>query len=238
MARILCGRADMPRHYHESVDAVRVCQASSSKPTERMLAYVSSLNGDRELAALMSFEECKTYIDNIKAGAAGRGGMTVVTPRRGGNISEHLKMPFALIKDIPQGYYALAREHGESYAFWRVGVQKDTAGKILSWRLQSVPKRTRRHEVIKLRDVLVITTTGDRDDSYLTLNMKDRVNDALKRILIGGDSMKKEYGKREGFCGQCGRELTDEQSLAIGIGPDCLRQNPHLREDEDEDEDE
>jgi hypothetical protein len=34
------------------------------------------------------------------------------------------------------------------------------------------------------------------------------------------------YGQHTGKCGRCGRKLTDPQSIARGIGPDCLGYYP------------
>ena len=42
----------------------------------------------------------------------------------------------------------------------------------------------------------------------------------LQAISADPDALAR-YGQELGECGVCGRELTDEQSRAIGIGPVC-----------------
>jgi hypothetical protein len=45
----------------------------------------------------------------------------------------------------------------------------------------------------------------------------------IKAILAAGaDDCMARYGQLIGSCGRCGRTLTDADSRAIGIGPDCL----------------
>lgn len=47
---------------------------------------------------------------------------------------------------------------------------------------------------------------------------------ALQAIRDAGpDLAMRRYGQELGHCGKCGRELTDEVSRGIGIGPVCLR---------------
>lgn len=232
MAKIVCGRADLPRHHHESVDAARKCQRSTGKPTAKMLDYVRRLRGDLALAVEMSFEECSAYIDNLRKGASGGGGMTVVKPTKSGGL-QHLKWPASFILDIPEGYFALAKPDGTSYEFWRIGVQTKGEGddeKIASWRLQSVPKRAARSE-LKLREVLLINNEGAAPWASLVVPMADHINTVLKKIFIEGRKMQIVYGRQEGYCGVCGKELSDPQSVALGIGPKCLKDNPHYLED-------
>lgn len=230
MAKIWCSHSRLPRHQHDSVNAARACQSASSEPTNRMLAYVKRLGGDYELALCMGFEECLQYIDNLKTGVHHRRGMSVAAKVMVTGKVPGVNFPIVLIRDISEGYYALAREDGESYDFWRIGADRNHEGEIISWRLQVVPKRKSRGDAVKLREVLLVTKQGASDWASVVTSMAPKINDALKRILVEGDKAKLEYGKREGHCGQCGRPLTDEQSVALGIGPDCLRNHPHLAE--------
>lgn len=54
------------------------------------------------------------------------------------------------------------------------------------------------------------------------INIRNREtrNQILGAIAQDSDALAR-YGRELGFCGVCGRELTDEESRAIGIGPVC-----------------
>jgi len=49
---------------------------------------------------------------------------------------------------------------------------------------------------------------------------KDAIIAAI--VAAGPDDCMARYGQLIGSCGRCGRTLTDAESRAIGIGPDCL----------------
>lgn len=229
---IKCSRRDLPSHVHYSVKAARECAAARwagrpDKPTEKMLAYVERLGGDRTKAVGMTFKECSQYIDNIKAGASGSVGMANVTlPGMASGAERQLKMPTALVKDIPEGYYAFKRDDGD-FDFWRVGVKREK-DVILAWRLQIVPKRSKPRDVIKMREVLLIVCKSSGDWVSMVTHRKDEINATLKRILIEGDKAKIAFGKATGRCGECGIVLEDEISVSLGIGPICRKKKPHL----------
>jgi hypothetical protein len=42
-------------------------------------------------------------------------------------------------------------------------------------------------------------------------------------VLDHMDECRQDYGKLTGFCGICGRALTDPRSVAWGIGPECAK---------------
>jgi hypothetical protein len=230
MSRIRCTSGGEP-HHHESVAEVRSCVQSQRKPTESMLNEVRRLRGDLVKAAAMSFDECFTYVANLRKGTGGLGGMTVAQPQKTGGL-QHLKWGADMIMQVPEGYFAMAKPDGQSYEFWRVGVQVEGEGddkKIVSWRLQSVPKRAR-HSQLKLREVLLIDNRGVKPWASIVEPMADHINSVLKKIFIEGPKMQIIYGRQEGYCGVCGKELSDPQSTALGIGPVCLRDNPHYLE--------
>lgn len=228
MAKIRCGRPDIPRHHHESVDAARRCQRGSGKPTQKMIDFACRLGGDVALIAQMSYDECSAYIDNLRKGAAGAKGMTVVQPKKSGG-AQYLKWTPQIIMSIPEGYFAMPKDaEGTQYEFWRVGVMTEGEGdqrKVRTWRLQSVPKRKAR-EQLKLREVLLINNEGVAPWVSLVESMATHINEVLKKIVLEGRKMQIIYGRQEGFCGVCGKELSDPQSVALGIGPKCLKDNP------------
>lgn len=193
MSSILCGRKDMPRHTHDSVEAVRTCQRVGKFGGQEVVS----------IAGVGSSEAAKK-----------------------------LKVPLGLVKDIPEAYYAIASADGTKYTFWRVGVQKDDDGNIISWRLQMVPRRKSRDERVKLREVLLITCKGGTDWATADPAMIEQVESTIKRILVDGDALVRDYGKQTERCGLCNTELTDDQSKALGVGPICLKRNPHYADDD------
>lgn len=48
-----------------------------------------------------------------------------------------------------------------------------------------------------------------------------KIEEALRVIVADPTEAMREYGRITGSCGRCGRELTDETSKAMGIGPVC-----------------
>lgn len=200
-------------------------------PTSKMLDEVKRLGGDVAKAASMNFDECFAYVDNLRKGVGGRGGMTVTKPVKSGGL-QHLKLPPVVVLDIPEGYYAFPNEEGTSYEFWRVGVQTDDNEddpKVVSWRLQSVPRRKKGQD-LKLREVLLINNQGVAPWASIVENMADHIRAVLKRIMIEGSKMQIVYGREQGYCGVCGKELSDPISVSLGIGPKCLKDNPHYLE--------
>lgn len=54
---------------------------------------------------------------------------------------------------------------------------------------------------------------------YSVRNAKQRED--ILRMIANDDQALARYGQELGYCGMCNRELTDETSRAIGIGPVC-----------------
>jgi hypothetical protein len=71
-----------------------------------------------------------------------------------------------------------------------------------------------------------INPQGDFVPSPVARNLPQEDKRALWQVLSrlkGGEAevVFAEYGKRFGCCAMCGRELTNEESVALGIGPVC-----------------
>jgi hypothetical protein len=45
--------------------------------------------------------------------------------------------------------------------------------------------------------------------------------ETLNKIAANPSQVAKDYGRRVGKCSCCGRDLTDADSIAAGIGPIC-----------------
>jgi uncharacterized protein DUF6011 len=60
-------------------------------------------------------------------------------------------------------------------------------------------------------------------DEFHPIRNRGTKDAIIKAILAAGaDACMARYGQLIGSCGRCGRTLTDAESRAIGIGPDCL----------------
>ncbi len=58
-------------------------------------------------------------------------------------------------------------------------------------------------------------------DFYPGRDCKQEYIDLLQRVEEHGLDAVMQIGQLTGICGICGRELTDETSIAMGIGPIC-----------------
>lgn len=64
---------------------------------------------------------------------------------------------------------------------------------------------------------------GSADDTPRTERVPQGQAVKWLKIIRGHESASKEfYGRSIGRCGECGRQLTDETSRALGIGPVCV----------------
>lgn len=71
--------------------------------------------------------------------------------------------------------------------------------------------RTRERDILVTKQLTegIFEYTGKKPLSYITAEDRMTLDEA------------KEYGRVTGTCCQCGRKLTDENSIAEGIGPVC-----------------
>lgn len=102
-------------------------------------------------------------------------------------------------KDIPEGRYAVKSLTGHNdLDFFKVN--RPTEGK---WKGFTFVQRV----------------IGGRPDVAVKGETKGK---ALEAILAAGpDQAMALFGQTLGYCGRCGRHLTDEESRAVGIGPVC-----------------
>ena len=79
------------------------------------------------------------------------------------------------------------------------------------------------------RNAGALYVVRESDDTYLgkivgTTYQSTSAGNALQDLLrIAADPLKAavEYGRKTGRCACCGRELTNEESIELGIGPIC-----------------
>lgn len=96
---------------------------------------------------------------------------------------------------VPKGYYAVATEKGatNALAFYRVTVSEDERVRWVA------------HQV---------------SGTFQSLP-KAQAESVLWKIVEDPREAKLAYGRELGFCGECGRPLTNDESRAYGMGPIC-----------------
>jgi hypothetical protein len=100
---------------------------------------------------------------------------------------------------IPEGYYATPSLTGHNdLDFWRV--DKPAEGKWAGY-------------------IFVKRVIGGRPSVNVKGSTKFQALDAI--LAAGPEQAMALYGQTLGYCGRCGRHLTDEESRAYGIGPVC-----------------
>jgi hypothetical protein len=102
--------------------------------------------------------------------------------------------------DIPTGYYALVEDaEADIIKFYRVKHGKDQwAGRVFIDACASDDRHPIRNAVHKKNILTAIREMGVAESTAL-------------------------YGQKIGNCGRCGRTLTDAESRAYGIGPECRK---------------
>lgn len=86
----------------------------------------------------------------------------------------------------------------------------------------AIPDVTNDLDFLVLKANRVLRTIGGHGDQPL---VDKQAITLLGRLVAMSSDERHEavaaYGRELGFCGRCGRHLTDEHSRAAGIGPDC-----------------
>ncbi len=86
-----------------------------------------------------------------------------------------------------------------------------------------------RHQTVEAGAILVREQSGDTKQMIGNQLISDgfyygEQEEAIKEIMADPSSAMVLYGKILKKCGYCGRSLTDAESLARGIGPDCFQE--------------
>lgn len=169
-------------------------------PTERQLAYLRSLLAERQ--GVPAAEAVRDTLNTHRT--AGTLGSAVVsraittllaTPRAPKPAAE--PQPTDL-PDVPQGHYAITSTGDNDLAFYRVDRPEDGAyaGRVF----------------VKL-------VVGGHPDRNVP---RSHVAGVLARIAEAGPAKAAQlYGQEIGRCSRCNRHLTDDESRAAGMGPDC-----------------
>ena len=110
------------------------------------------------------------------------------------------------LTDIPAGYYAVP--NGETRL--KVAIRKP--GKNSKW-----------HGSIFVDDGAAYGSRQNYGRQMPGKEYEGKIVEQLKAIVADPLEAMKAYGHLVGACGACGRKLEDEQSVALGIGPVCLK---------------
>jgi hypothetical protein len=219
MASITCrnGETFPNTHKHDSVAAVRQCQGVPSSWKPAMNPEVPTkdarntyLNPKGVPAKLAAFDGSKLGVTGAEAMANAK----QLTDQLGEFISQSVdpmpettaklasqfnarRVPPELEASVPDGRYAITGPDGDT-KFYRV--RKVTKGQYAG---RTFVDRQASDEAFPVRYATERTT-------ILRAIAKD-----VKAAAI-------RYGKELGQCSQCGRTLTNPESIAAGIGPVCL----------------
>lgn len=105
--------------------------------------------------------------------------------------------------NIPAGYYAVTGKDGTTVRFFKVKVRK---------------YGEREYRFI---DELVAQGGFTKDELREVRLNKEFGTKLLAYIATHPAKFSQAFGHALGVCGVCGRTLTDDQSIAAGIGPIC-----------------
>lgn len=204
MASILCRKGEtFPNsHRHDSVTAVRVCQGAPASwerntqksPVSGTDRIVEGVKDARNV--YLNPKGAPAQLDTFKPKTyLARNGLSHTF----GEANKDRPAPYRVDSDleakVPGGRYAIHLD--DVTKFYRV--RKVTKG-------------------IYAGRTFVDVQAGD--ETYPVLNASKRA-EILTAIAADVRAASARYGKALGACGVCGRTLTDEVSIAKGIGPVC-----------------
>jgi hypothetical protein len=182
------------------------------RPAQEGLFYVllgklRTHNPDREAAARVWFEsvkatltkrQCSAGIDRLREYLAAPANAPTMATAPGGVVVPE-PAPKAIwdpFTDVPNGYYAVQDEKVE--------------GKIHYYRVS----RSKSGQYVNVQEMA--------SDTLYPVRPWGRAVEILKTIRAQGPQTAATlFGRTIGRCCRCGRTLTDQDSRAAGIGPDC-----------------
>jgi hypothetical protein len=229
---IQCGRCHC---YHESVADVRACAngqrvavvdsptgsasfGNGTGPTDKQWAFLNSLRvqaGQKPLddarRANMTKRSISEAINDAKIDvdtAKQLGNWVNPNPASAAANSRHLRA--ADYPSIPAGYYAVLSMTGTN---------------DLDFLQVDVPDKGNWVGFLFVKRVLGGGTDGHRTERVQADTARTWMRRLNAEWALNGDAAivaaQALFGQSMGYCGKCGRELTNDQSRERGIGPDC-----------------
>lgn len=207
---IRCGNCRSP---HRSVEEVKACtfgvaggpaanpdlveayskayvHEDEAPATEKQLAFIERLLSERPSFTLETPVTTKRNASRLIDKLLGM--PKEVNQDAGGNNSL-----IALLRNVPDGYYALQSKTGNNDFDFIVVRTKDTRRYI--------------NRYLGGQGQVHISGTEQRAFAQMLTSFSPATLALIRQL----------FGKLLGHCGICGRSLTDETSRARGIGPDC-----------------
>lgn len=243
MPSIRCS-ANGVRHTHDSVDAVRSCQAGriatpapggtpppapfrhgpvtplkrvihkTAAPTPEQVDYLVKLGANRRDVTALTREAASRMIDRYKSERK-----NVTTPTQ--QAKPDTIVPIALLEQVRDGRYAVRPDAEAEWCFFRVSRPKNG-------RLKGCLKVQTQHGE-ELYDRLTVYPSGHvwiGPSGYKWT--RNDVDNRLLLVVVDQNQAAIDYGREIGRCCRCGKELTDERSRHYGIGPECEKVWPHI----------
>ena len=103
--------------------------------------------------------------------------------------------------EVPAGRYAVATEDGATNALAFYKVDRPTEGKWAGY-------------------TFVKLILGGHQEQRMSRAAGEAI---LRKIALDPEAASQAYGREMGQCGRCGLPLTNDESRAYGIGPDCRK---------------
>jgi hypothetical protein len=179
--------------------------------TENQLDYIRRLGGDPVAAAKYTMKGASLYIDRLK-----REGKKVTEGTQGGWEPPPFKVPLGMLKEVPDGYYAVQPDSETPYTFFRISRPKSGNYKSgLKIQTQHGPDYTLRYVIYD-------------DDRLYRYAHTSKVEDDLLLLVVDTNAAAIAYAEKIGRCMRCNTELTDSRSRWYGIGPECEKKLPHI----------
>lgn len=212
---------------HSRADEARECQGRpatskpsiptmvrywDAQPTEPQIWKVGRAGGDQEHARTLNRGECSEYIDSL----IGRTVSTEIDTTEPKSSPQPSMLPIDLLGHVPSGRYAVRPSESHAWRFYRL--TRPRSGQFAGHlKVQS------QHSD---RFALVLTV---RSDGRLTWYNQAAESDLL--ILIADHQWAAVmYSQQTQRCCRCGVQLTHEDSLRYGIGPECVKYWPWVPE--------
>jgi hypothetical protein len=198
------------------------------RATPSQLWYVGILHGDSIRAAGMTKAQCSDYIKQLKRDKEKAAPVPTPEPAKPAEPTEpaalpaprnhtpRTKMIAEMLKLVRPGRYAVRPDALTPYVFLRISDPKHGKYKdSLKVQTQHGPNLSEAKFVIWPSGSISVYRTD--------------VEPSLLLLIADQQGSARAYAKELGRCARCGLELTDEQSRAWGVGPECIKHWPWMR---------
>ena len=185
---------------------------SERKPTANQLSYIKDLAYKKGISGLTepeTFSAASRAIDYLK------GQPDAKNPERPGPVISY--MATNLIKD---GRYAVRTDDdNKQHVFVRVSRPK-------TGQYRGMLMVQTQHSDQYIRRLVMSTVTHKTMYQYTRPIQGQGLADIISAIIVDPQQAAFDYAVAKSQCSRCGRELTDDRSSYLGIGPECEKHAP------------